>query len=93
MLTIKTQMALATVAAILTGLLLLGISYILTPYTLSNGQMPLPVPSTTYQIFIAFLWLGVAALIAVSIVGLGIVINRIKQKRTPKDYETQAEVN
>jgi hypothetical protein len=92
MLTLRKQLALATIAAILTGLLLLGISYILTPYTLS-GQMPLPVPSTTYQIFIAFLWLGLAALIAVSIVGLGIVISRMKQKRTPGDYEAQAEVN
>jgi hypothetical protein len=55
--------------------------------------MPLPVPSTAYQIFTAFLWIGVAAVIAVSIVGLGIVINRIKQKRTPRDYEAQVEIN
>jgi hypothetical protein len=86
MLTMKKQMALAAVTAILAGLLLLGISYIITPYSL-GGQMPLPVPSTTYQVFTAFFWLGFAAFIAFSVVGLGVVINRMKLKRTPKDNQ------
>ncbi len=90
MLSIKIQMALATVAAILSGLLVLGVSYLFTPYPLSNGQMPIPEPSTSYQIFMGFIWIGLAALIAFSIVGLGVVINRIRQKKTPEDFEAQA---
>jgi hypothetical protein len=76
---IKMQITLAVVAAIVTGLLLLEISYHLTPSTL-NDISPIPIPSTTHQIVIASLWIAVATLIAVSITGSAILINRIKQK-------------
>lgn len=82
MLSLKIQMTLATMAAILSGLLLLVVGYLIAPYTAgSGGEIPIPIPSTTNQIFTGLLWVGFSALIAFSIVALGIIITRIRQKK------------
>ncbi|MCL2476833.1 hypothetical protein [Candidatus Bathycorpusculum sp.] len=81
---VKIQIALATVTAILTALLLFGISYILTPHPVNYSEIPTPLLSTIKQIFRSALWIGVAALSALAITGSAIAINRIKQKHQQK---------
>lgn len=81
-------MVLAAVAAILLGLLLLGISYFLTPDQSNQKPLPMPVPSTLNQIFMALLWIGFAALIAFTIVVLALLINRIRRKFALSENET-----
>jgi hypothetical protein len=88
MLSLKIQMALATSAAILSGLLLLGIGYLITPYTVgSEAEIPLPVPSATRQVLTGILWVGIAAFVAFCIVVLGVIINRKRQKKMPETFE------
>jgi len=83
MLSIKIQIALSVLTAILLGLLLVGIGYLIAPYTVgSETQIPIPAPSTLLQIFTALIWVGAAALVAFCIVALGVIINRQRQKKT-----------
>lgn len=77
-------MALAVVAAVLLGLLLAGISYILVP---DQKPLPMPVPSILNQIFGAVLWIALAALIAITIVGAMLLVNRVRNKKTEKQDE------
>ena len=71
----------ATVAtAVLVGLVLLPISYLLTPQPNQN-PLPMPVPSAESQIFAASLWMGFAVLVSVSAVGL-LVLSRKSERET-----------
>lgn len=78
-------MAIAVTLAILSALLLAGISYILFPDQ-TPGQMPIPkpAPSILDQIFGAILWIGLAALIAITIVGAILLTSRVRNKETEK---------
>ena len=84
MLGLKSQMTLAAVAAVLLGLLLLGVSYYLTPETPNQDSLPMPVPSTAHQIFMGILWTGLAATIALAAVAIGVLTNRMRNKKRLK---------
>jgi hypothetical protein len=84
MLSLKVQMVLATVAAILLSLLLLGIGYFFAPYILNKGDIPMPVPSAANQFFTSFLLIGLVALISFCTVVLGVAISRIRQRKIAK---------
>jgi TRAP-type C4-dicarboxylate transport system permease small subunit len=80
-------MVLAAVAALLLTLLLIEISYFLSSdnsYNAHNSYgMPPPIPEAPLlnQIFVALCWIGLAALIAFSIVALALLINRIRHRK------------
>jgi TRAP-type C4-dicarboxylate transport system permease small subunit len=80
-------MVLSAVAAILLGFLMYGISYLLTPKT--SNQVPTPTPPTSMvdEIFGAILWICLAALLAFCIVGVALLINRMRNKKTEKQDE------
>jgi len=78
---IKIQMILATITAILTGLLMLEISHHIIIHNANYGKIPIPEPSITHQIFTAFLWIGLAILIALFITVLVIATNQIKKRQ------------
>ncbi|MCL4429953.1 MAG: hypothetical protein M1167_04290 [Chloroflexi bacterium] len=75
----KLKMLIAVAAAVLLGLLLLPISYLLTPQS-NQKPLPMPVPSSENQIFVASLWIGVALLISVSVVGILILAYCVVRK-------------
>ena len=78
-------MAIAVILAILSALLLAGISYILFPdQTPDQMPIPKPAPSMLDQMFGAMLWIGIAALIAIAIVGAVLLVNRVRNKKTEK---------
>jgi hypothetical protein len=81
---VKIQIALATVTAILATILLFGISYSLTPHPVNYSEIPTPLLSTIDQVFESALWIGGAALGALAVTGSVIAINRIKQKHQRK---------
>lgn len=80
----KVRMALSTVAAILSSLLLLGIGYLFAPYILDKGDIPMPYPSAANQFFTSFLLLGLVALISFGTVMLGVAISRMRQRKIAK---------
>jgi hypothetical protein len=75
-------MLLAAIAALVTSLLLVGISYILTPP--NNETLPMPEPSIEHQIFTALLWIGLAALLAFITVTMSLMLNRMLRKHKAK---------
>ena len=78
---IKIQIIVSVVAAILVGLFMLGISYNISAHNVSHKEMPIPAPSITHQIFTAFLWIGIAILIALLITALVTATNQIKKRQ------------
>lgn len=78
----KTKMALAAIAALLLSFLLVGVSYLLVPSKSSQTPLPMPVPSIVNQVFIAILWIGLAAALAIIIVASVFLINRAKSKKS-----------
>lgn len=82
-------MVAAVILAILLAFLLAGTSYIIFPDQTSQ-QIPIPMPvpkpgpSLLDQIFWAILWIGLAAFIAIAIVGALLLISRIKRKKTDR---------
>jgi len=78
---IKIQIIVSIVAAILVGLLMLGISYNISAHNVSHKEMPIPAPSITHQIFTAFLWIGIAILIALLITAVVTATNQIKKRQ------------
>ncbi|MDI9576965.1 MAG: hypothetical protein QM398_02375 [Thermoproteota archaeon] len=76
-------MLLAIVAAVLASFLVVGISY-LAIYLLpdASNQVPTPTPtaSTIDMLFGALLLVGLAALIAFTLVVGGLLINRLRNK-------------
>jgi hypothetical protein len=81
-------MAKFVIFAILLAFSLLGISYVLFPDQTSQ-QPPTPMPISEpepllNQLLWTIQWLGIAALITVSIVGAVILTKRIMSNRKPK---------
>ena len=81
-------MAIAVAAAIGIGLLLLAVTYIISPNQ-KPGQLPngTPVPSILNQILEAATWIGIAFSIAVVIIGAFLLVNRIRPKKTEPIFE------
>jgi hypothetical protein len=75
----KLKSAIAVVAAVLAGLVLLPVSYLLTPQPNQN-PLPMPVPSVESQIFAASLWIGFAVLVSVSAVGVFVLVQRVGKR-------------
>jgi hypothetical protein len=75
----KLKSVIAVAAAVLAGLLLLPVSYLLTPQSNQN-PLPMPVPSVESQIFAASLWIGFAVLISVSAVGMFVLVQRVGKR-------------
>lgn len=74
-------MILAAITAILIGLFMLGISHYISAHNVRYGDVPIPAPSITQQIFVSSLWMGIAILIALFITALAIATNRIKKRQ------------
>lgn len=79
-------MVVTVIVGILSAFLLLGLSYIIFPDT-PIQQPPGPQPTSNpepllNQILWAIQWIGLAAIISVSIVGAFLLINRIIKKKT-----------
>jgi hypothetical protein len=72
---LKLKSAIAVAAAVLVGLVLLPVSYLLTPQPNQN-PLPMPVPSVESQIFSASLWMGFAVLVSVSAVGVFVLAQK-----------------
>lgn len=79
----KAKLLTAIILAPALAISLLEISYLLIP---EQMPIPMPEPSMLNQIFGAILWIGIAALIAVAVVGTTLVINRVRRK---EDKETE----
>ena len=79
-------MAITVILAILSAFLLLGISYILFPdQTLQQPPAPLPTSkpeNLLNEVLWAIQWIGLAAIIAITIVGAVLLVNRVKSKKT-----------
>jgi hypothetical protein len=80
--------AAAVVLAVVLTFLLVGVSYVLFPDPASEGP-PIPMPTSkpetiTDQVFGALPWLGLAACTASIVVGLMLLISRIRTRRTPE---------
>jgi ABC-type antimicrobial peptide transport system permease subunit len=78
----KARMVLAAIGALLLSLLLVGISYLLAPNKSSQTPLPIPIPSIINQIFAAILWIALAAVLAIIIIAIAFMINRIKRKKS-----------
>lgn len=77
----KVKSVIAVAAAILLGLLLLPVSYLLMPQpkgaSLTSGYI---LPSIESQIFSASLWIGFAVLVSVSAVGVLVLVQRVGKR-------------
>lgn len=85
MLGLKLQIAIATAGAIILSVILFGASYFLTP---NIDTLPMPKPLILHQIVMGLFWIGLSALLASSIVGCGLLINRVRKKKTPENLTT-----
>jgi hypothetical protein len=86
----KVKMVSAVVVATLLGFLLLGLSYVLFPEQTSQPPPPLPTSKAeplTAQILWAAQWIGIAALIAITVVGVVLVAGRARNKLKNKSME------
>jgi hypothetical protein len=79
----KAKLLTAIILAPALAISLLEISYLLIP---EQVPIPLPEPSMFNQLFGAILWIGIAALIAVAVVGSTLAISRVRRK---EDKETE----
>jgi len=74
-------MIIAVLAAIAVGFLVLTVTYIIFPNQ-KPGKPPngTPTPDMLNQIFSALFWIGLAAFIAIAIVGILLLISRVRRK-------------
>lgn len=88
---LKRQIAIAAFLAILLAFLLAGISCVLFPSEASNGMpLPMSVASTFDLIAGALLWLGLAALITLTVVGAIMLTIRVRNKKTEKEETNES---
>jgi hypothetical protein len=77
----KMKSVIAVAAAILLGLSLLPVSYLLMPQPERISQTSLPMsPSIESQIFAVILWIGFAVLVSVSAVGMFVLVQKIGKR-------------
>jgi hypothetical protein len=77
----KMKSVIAVAAAILLGLSLLPVSYLLMPQPERIRQTSLPMsPSIESQIFAVILWIGFAVLVSVSAVGMFVLVQKIGKR-------------
>ena len=85
------KMAIAAVLAVALAFLLVGMSYLFFPAQPSQEPpigMPLPKPEPVIdQVFWALQWIGLAAFIAITVVGSMLLITRIRSKKTSTHNE------
>jgi hypothetical protein len=87
-------MAMAVIVALSSAFLLIGISYILFPDQTSQ-QRPTPMPISKpipllNQILWTIQWIGLAAIIAITIVGAMLLINRVRNKKAVNKMRLKA---
>jgi hypothetical protein len=77
----KTKVATSIILAVLLAFLLFGFSYVLFPDR-NPTPIPGPSPGTSLldQIFWAILWIGLAAISAIVVVGVILLANRIRHR-------------
>ena len=90
----KTKMIMAVILAILLAFLPLGVGYILFPDQTAQ-QPPVPVPTSKPESLLdgvlwAIQWIGLAAIIAITIVGAVLISNRIKGKKLDANVDVGA---
>jgi ABC-type microcin C transport system permease subunit YejE len=75
----------AIILAVILAFSLIGLTYLVFPD--KTNQMPIPLPdlSTSVQISMAIYWLGVTAIVAIAIVGVLLVVQRIRRKISDKE--------
>ena len=88
MLGLKLQMVLSIAGAIVLSVILFGVSYLLTP---NVDTLPMPKPLILHQIIMGLSWIGLSALLAFFIVGVGLVIHRVRNKKPLEDFGVDAE--
>jgi hypothetical protein len=78
----KIKVTVAIASAILAAFLIEGISYLIFPEKTPGGGIPLEVErsSLTNQVLWAVTWVGLISFIAVTIVGLLLLINRVRTR-------------
>jgi len=90
---LETKMVLTVIVGVLSAFLLLGLSYIIfpeTPVQQPPGPQPISSPQPLLnQILWAFQWIGLAAIISVSVVGAFLLINHIRKERIDKQQTEQ----
>ncbi len=87
----KMTMVAAALFAVALAFLLVGMSYLLFPYQPSQEPpigIPIPKPEPVIdQVFWAIQWIGLAAFIAIIVVGAMLLIIRIRSKKTSMHIE------
>jgi len=76
----------------MSGLFLTGIFVLLPDQTQNQMPIPQPSPSVLEQVSWTMLWISLAALIALAIVAMFMLINRLISKKKSEDLEVPAEI-
>jgi hypothetical protein len=75
----KVKLFSAVIFACSLVLLLLGLTYLVFPERTGKMPPPLPEPSTFAQISIAIYWIGITAVITLSVVGLFFLLKSLRR--------------
>ncbi len=79
----KAKLFSAIIFACLLAFSLIGLTYLVFPERTNQMPPPLPEPSRFAQISIAIYWIGITALVTAAIIGLFVLVTRVK--RHPKN--------
>lgn len=80
----KITIAVAVILAVLSAFLLVGASFLLLPDQTSQPITPMPIPKPEPlldQVLWSLQWIGLAALVAVSVVGALLLIRHIRKEK------------